>query len=250
MERASFSDWRRSAVVLAAGVLVLAAFAPSGCGLSGDVDALFGSAQDNATSSGTGTTTATTTTASSGGGATSSSQSTTSGGGEGGATSSSRSSSSGGGEGGAVTSTSSGPVSMIDCGMVECPQGGDNACCWDEHQFSEPPYGVCVDMPPGDCNTAIEPGGVHTRISCQTQEHCPGMVCCAQRDDFPFQGNQIFYYVTVTCQNACDYNQDQRILCDPVNPSCPMADVNGMPVQLVCVNSALLPMGYGVCATP
>jgi hypothetical protein len=52
----------------------------------------------------------------------------------------------------------------------------------------------------------------------------------------------------VACQNQCDYNQDQRILCDLANPSCPMVDIGGNQVQLTCVPSTLLPPGYAVCA--
>jgi hypothetical protein len=250
MDRASFSDIKRSAALLAAGVLAVAAFAPSGCGISGEADSLFGGAQDNASGSGGGATTGTTST-SGGGGQTASSQSSSSTG-EGGATTSSSSSSSGeGGSGGATTtSSSSGPGPTIDCGDVECPQGGANACCWDEHMFNRPPFGVCVDSPPGDCNTAIEMGGVETRISCQTAEHCPGALCCAQRDDFNTPNGQVFYYVNVTCQSECDYNQAQRILCDIANPSCPIIQANGNQVQLVCVTSGLLPPGYSVCAAP
>jgi hypothetical protein len=255
MDRASFSDIKRGAVLLAAGILAVAAFAPSGCGLPGEADSLFGGGQDNAAGSGGGATTGTTSASASSGGPTTSSQ-TSSSTGEGGATTSSSSSSTGeggaGGAGGAATtSTSSGPAPTIDCGMVECPQGGANACCWDEHMFNRPPYGVCVDSPPGDCNTAIQMGGVETRISCQTPEHCPGALCCAQRDDFMGpNNNQIFYYVNVTCQNECDYNQDQRILCDMANPSCPTIQINGNQVQLACVTSGLLPPGYSVCAIP
>lgn len=253
MDRASFSDIKRSAVLLAAGALAVAAFAPSGCGLPGEADSLFGGSQDNASGSGGGATTGTTST--SGGGGQTSSQSSGSTG-EGGATTSSSSSSTGeggaGGMGGATTtSSSSGPGPTIDCGMVECPQGGANACCWDEHMFNGQPFGECVDSPPGDCNTAIEMGGVETRISCQTAEHCPGAICCAQRDNFTGPNNmQIFYYVNVTCQNECDYNQDQRILCELANPSCPTIPINGNPVQLNCVPSGLLPDGYAVCAAP
>jgi hypothetical protein len=119
---------------------------------------------------------------------------------------------------------------------ITCPHEMDSACCW----YSLLEQGQCIQGPPdpATCNTADEFGGHRTRIECQLPSHCPqGTVCCGDRVPI---GSGLVYYANVTCMAQCP--STDRILCDPMNPSCP----NGDP----CVASMLLPAGYFVCSQP
>ena len=147
-------------------------------------------------------------------------------------------------------SSSSGPMPplvMVACGNVECPVDGQNACCWDEYEFSDPPQGECVSGPDNNdnCNTEAGQSGFESRIECQLPEHCPaGTVCCGDLTQTQ-NGN---WYPLLRCAATCTYPQ-QRVVCDPQAPDtdCPIIQTGGGQVQSTCQPSTILPDGYNIC---
>jgi hypothetical protein len=147
-----------------------------------------------------------------------------------------------GGAGGATTTTttttttSTGPGGgTLDCGNgLTCPLGMDSACCWSAFQDQ----GQCIQGPPdpATCNTAPVNGGYRTRIECQLPSDCAqGTVCCGDRVPL---GNGSAYYANVGCVAQCP--PEDRILCDPMSPSCPSG--------FNCIQSQILPPGYFICS--
>jgi hypothetical protein len=246
---------RSATVTLALGSAAL--LGPAGCGISPEVEGLFGGGETGSSSTGGGATAS-----SSGGGSPASSTTTDSGGGA--TTSSSVSSSSQSSSAvtttstttttttTSVTTTSTGPSGpTLDCGPRDCPQGGQSACCWDQYQQAPPPQAECVDGPPESdgCLTELVNGGIETRIECQIPDHCgAGTVCCGERVTFQSNGANYAYYVQLTCQSECNWPDIE--LCDLGNPICPLVTIDGIPTQTVCKPSGLLPPGYFVCGTP
>ncbi|MDI1448797.1 hypothetical protein [Polyangium sp. 6x1] len=183
--------------------------------------------------------------------------------GQGGAGNGGSSSQGGAGQGGAgngpassssssMQSSSSGPmpVSMVACGDVVCPVGGQAACCWDEYDFNDPPQGECVSGPDDADNCETDFGGngqpgFESRIECQLPEHCPaGTVCCGDL----MQTQNGNWYPLLRCAATCDYPA-QRVVCDPQAPDtdCPVIQTGQGPVQTTCQPSTILPDGYNIC---
>lgn len=160
-------------------------------------------------------------------------------------------SSSTGGDGGAPSTSSTGTggdmLPPVDCGNELCKIDGDSACCWDNYQFYGQPQGECVmgTVETDGCQTSAmgEPqaAGAETRIECQGPVHCAASeTCCGELRSAFAQGQQIFFYESVTCQQACAGNQEVP-LCDPTAATpCPLGGN--------CQQSSLLPTGYFVCA--
>lgn len=144
-----------------------------------------------------------------------------------------------------ASSSSGGPAATLVCGDAPCPVGGDNACCYDEHEVNDAPQAECVSGPPENdgCNTAQ--GGYETRIECQLPEHCPsGTVCCADHN----QTQAATWYSTLMCAAECSW-PGNRVVCDS-DDDCPIVTFQGQQVQTVCQSSTLLPDGYKICRTP
>ncbi len=258
MNRASFlalfgttaRERSRTGLALVAAAIGVAAL-PAGCGVSTDATALFGSgatsgAGGNGTSSTTGATTSGTTgTTGEGGASTTSTGTTTTGDGGGSTTSTSTT-------GTTTTSSSTGGATLV-CGDVDCPQGGLNACCWDNYQLNGAPQGQCVMGSPdndGCITQAAANAGFETRIECQVPSQCaPGQVCCGDRQTYGGGGQpQVTWYASLTCVSDCPWPDVE--LCEPGVTPCPIVDLNGVPTQLICKPSQLLPSGYFVCGTP
>lgn len=152
----------------------------------------------------------------------------------------------GGGAGGDATTTSGtgGSAPELDCGDGTCPQGGDNACCWDGVVHNT---GECIEGPASDqtCNTRLSPDGRKTRIECELPSQCgAGEVCCGAVDS---TGGQV-RYTSVTCASTCDLPNVE--LCNPENPVCPIVNSPQGMVQTVCARSQRLPDRYLVCGIP
>jgi hypothetical protein len=159
--------------------------------------------------------------------------------GQGGATQSASSSS-------MASSSSGGPVATLACGDMTCPVGGQNACCYDEYELNGAPQAECVSGPPADDNCSASQDGYETRIECQLPEHCPAdMICCADLKQTQ-NGN---WYSTLACATECTW-PGNRVICDPMNPDCPLVPFEGQQVQTVCQASNILPDGYSICRTP
>ena len=134
-----------------------------------------------------------------------------------------------------VSTTTGNPGPTVDCDGAACSIDNDGVCCWTDSADS----GTCV--PASSCQGSI--GSVATAISCQTQDQCPGQVCCAHR---AFMSGQSPYESAV-CSDQCDY--PDLYLCDgPNDSSCPSySDGNGGTIQSFCKPSQLLPPGYYIC---
>lgn len=159
--------------------------------------------------------------------------------------------SSNGGDGGDPTTSSTGTggdmLPPVDCGNELCKVDDDGACCWDNYQFYGQPQGECVmgSVANDGCQTSAmgEPQqpGAETRIECQNAIHCGATeTCCGELRSAFAQGQQVFFYESVTCQQMCVGNQEVP-LCDPTSLTpCPLGGN--------CQQSSLLPTGYFVCA--
>lgn len=124
-----------------------------------------------------------------------------------------------------VSSSSTGPADpTVDCGGGQTCLVNDGGCCYSAQQQQ----GGCSQN--GNCPNFA------TQILCQGPADCPGEICCAQRT------NSQFPYDTLQCAAGCD--QPSRIVCDPMNPVCPMI----MGQQTTCKPSQLLPQGYYICS--
>lgn len=156
-------------------------------------------------------------------------------------------------EGGSMTTTSTTSTTTtttttptptggpLGCGeQIEC-QSPAQVCCWDKWGTGPGGFesGEC-QATPGDCNTTVSQGGVHTLITCQTKDDCPGEeLCCGDVEQFQGGGGQTFsYYPEINCRASC--NWPTRILCSgPGDASCPDG--------LSCKASQILPPGYFIC---
>ena len=176
-----------------------------------------------------------------------------------GTTTSSSSSSSGTGGSAGVGGMGQGgepPMATLECGNQLCPVAGDNACCFDRYQIYGQPQAECVMGPVASdgCTTSMPgengPGGFETRIECQVPEHCPGQICCGQREAFQQMGQTYGYYESVTCVNECSYPNIVLCATPGLEMGCPMLPSQNGPVQSVCQQSSLLPTGYYVCGYP
>jgi hypothetical protein len=127
------------------------------------------------------------------------------------------------------------PGPTVDCDGTTCSIDNDGVCCWTDSSETA----AC--LPASSCQGSI--GSVATAISCQTQDQCPGQVCCAHR---AFMSSQSPYESAV-CSDQCDY--PDLYLCEgPNDSSCPAyQDGNGGTIQSFCKASQLLPPGYYIC---
>ncbi|MCA9630823.1 MAG: hypothetical protein KC766_24305, partial [Myxococcales bacterium] len=139
-----------------------------------------------------------------------------------------------------------GPVS-VDCLSRSCSLDGNptSACCFERARDGSSARAACVSGPPENDGCLTTDTDQQTRIECQSNADCPGQVCCGFRRDV----NQTAYYVEVRCADSCDSYGPEIPICDPAhgNGECPEIDTQNGLVQLNCVQSQLLPLGYFVC---
>ena len=150
----------------------------------------------------------------------------------------------------AASSSSGGVVQVLGCGgTTTCPLGDENACCWSK--FATPSSGECVKGSPDTDGCKTFNGGYQSRLECQNSAQCGGGgVCCGHRILFYQQGQQKFFYESLSCVDTCPASD--VTICDPTNASdvCPMVATQGGMVPGVCKTSTSLPTGYFVCGAP
>ena len=135
-----------------------------------------------------------------------------------------------------TASTTTGPQGpTVDCDGTPCSVDNDGVCCWKDSTETA----TCT--PGSSCTSTV--GSVQTAISCQTQDQCPGQICCAHR---AFQSGNA-PYASAVCSDQCDY-PDLHLCAGQNDPDCPAyQDGNGGTIQSFCKPSQLLPPGYYVC---
>ncbi|HHH30160.1 MAG TPA: hypothetical protein ENK57_17705, partial [Polyangiaceae bacterium] len=111
---------------------------------------------------------------------------------------------------GSSTGTGGDMLPPVDCDGTTCKVDDDGACCWDNYEIYGEPQGECVQgtVATDGCQTFAmgEPQapGAETRIECQTNVHCGAAeTCCGELRSAFAQGQQIFFYESVTCQQNC-----------------------------------------------
>jgi hypothetical protein len=132
------------------------------------------------------------------------------------------------------TSTGRPQGTTVDCDDGPCSVEDDGVCCYDDGSETS----QCLDSANGCVGGVGEP---LVAIHCQVPDDCDGDICCAHRalpsGESPYDRTE--------CASSCMY--PNLYLCDIFAPDCPIYQTPNGPLQSICKQSTLLPVGYYVC---